>query len=677
MKKRSRDYVTLRRRELVLAERVRQPLQAESLDPDPLTAFAITYGKLQPGEHAEIHISFLPISPWKQVSLRRNLARQAARAEHLAREDRGWLNPAKGVERRIERGGLFNKLDPSHSLWYAQVQAVTVGPTSSEATSLMALALAGFSPLRGLNWLKPSSFFLKTLPDSDLPLFRWWFDLRWRTGLFWPRKWNLVTAPELAGFLKPPTKRCSAPNVVRSNDQFLVPPEVPSYVPGQPGVLPIGEGMRTTGRDLVGVDLEETNTALVVGRSRFGKSTLAQDWALHLAVVEEASLYLIDPHHDAIGRLKEFFAGDRDLWSRVIEVDFSRQTGRPQPGFNLFDVKGLNEERVAARPTIITDAVSATMGWEVRSAPRVVNFITQAVHTLVALSKRLPSEYQPTIFQLGTLLTNERWRHQIRHYLPDPLLEFWEDRFPRYRDDSILPVTNLIDQLRQHQGMRTLLGQSRSTYDSAAVMNSGGIALITTGAERAGKLLANLLVYDVLKTALSRTNLDPIDRVPTYLLADELQRYDTGGEGYFADMLREAGKFALYTIGFVQDPNSLHADTRRALLQNRSHLLVTASSAEVSSLMARQWAEGPEEGDIQRLPKYHFVADTQTSGRKQRPFMITTVLPDDLRLWAHLHNPGEVATMEATIAEERCYMTPLQVEKHLGELDDKILDRLR
>lgn len=582
------------------------------------------------------------------------------------------------VERRVESGGLYEKLSPEHSLWYVQIQIVATADTKAQATSLVETVATGFAPLRGRNWLTPSWTIIKGLSDSDMAFRRDWFDWRWRTGLFWPRKRNLVTIPELAGFLKPPTKRCPATNVIRTNEAPpLVPPEVPRYHRGKEGVLPLGEALGPEGLEMVGTYVGETRTALVVGRSGFGKSTLAQGWALHLGLEEKAGVYMIDPHHDAIGRLKEFLAGaGTSTWDRVTEIDFSRQTTHAQPGFNLFDVKTLTQERATVRPQIIADAIAATMGWEIRTAPRVVNFVTQAAHSLIALGQKLPQNYQPTIFQLNTILSNDKWRRQVVHYLPDTLREFWEVRFPQYRDESILPVTNLLDQLRQHRGMKTVLGQSVSTYDASSVINEAGIVLITTGAERPGKLLANMLVYELLKTALGRAGTNPSAWGSTYLLADELQRYDSGGEGYFADMLREAGKFRLYTVGFVQDPYTLHPDTRRALLQNRSHLLVTASSAEVADLMARQWSNGPEEEDIRDLTKYHFVADIQSPGIKLPPFNITTILPNDDRLWHALHKPALLQTMEQHIAEKRHYMTPDQVERHLTVLDEKILDML-
>lgn len=669
----------LRRRELVLARHSRDPLQTEALDPDPLTPFATFLKGLQDKEKAEVHVSLLPISPWKQSRLRRRLAQKAARQEIRIGDARGFLVPAKRVERRVESIGLYEKLDPKHSLWYVQIQLMVSARTKARAKLLMDTLVTGFAPLRGLNWLGPSSTIIPGLSDSDLPIRRSWFDWRWQTGLFWPRKRrHLVTIPEIAGFLKPPTKRCPATNVIRASEApALVPPEVPRYHRGRRGVLPLGEALGPQGREVVGVSLEETNTALVVGRSRFGKSTIAQAWALHLALEEAVGIFMIDPHHDAIGRLKEFLSGAQtDVWDRVVEIDFSRQITHAQPGFNLFDVKSLAPDRLASRPQIIADAIAATMGWEIKSAPRVVNFVTQGAHTLIALGRRLPSAYQPTIFQLNSLLSDEKWRRQILHYLPDELREFWQVRFPQFRDESILPVTNLIDQLRQHQGMRTVLGQSVSTYDAGTTLGNAGIVLVTTGAERPGKLLANMLVYELLKTALGRANTTTSTWSPMYLLADELQRYDSGGEGYFADMLREAGKFKLFTVGFVQDPYTLHPDTRRALLQNRSHLLVTASSAEVAGLMANQWSNGPEEGDIRDLTKYHFVADIQSSGEKVTPFEITTVVPNDPRLWGQLYRPERVTQMEQYVAERKHYMTPVQVERHLAGLDEKILDML-
>ena len=61
----------------------------------------------------------------------------------------------------------------------------------------------------------------------------WWrrrdFDRRFDTGLFAPKDRRLVTAPELAGLLKPPSVHCRADNVVRSGGLI---PAAPRALPG-------------------------------------------------------------------------------------------------------------------------------------------------------------------------------------------------------------------------------------------------------------------------------------------------------------------------------------------------------------------------------------------------------------------------------------------------------------
>jgi len=77
---------------------------------------------------------------------------------------------------------------------------------------------------------------------------------------------------------------------------------------------------------------------------------------------------------------------------------------------------------------------------------------------------------------------------------------------------AIPPATNLLDSRRVMPGVVNVLGQSRSAYNSRRAMDDGQIVLICTGPGEAGKLAANLVVFDALRAALSRAEVPEADR---------------------------------------------------------------------------------------------------------------------------------------------------------------------
>ena len=92
---------------------------------------------------------------------------------------------------------------------------------------------------------------------------------------FRPAKRSVVNANEIAGLLKPPTRHCNAPGVVRAGAAVAAPPrDLPTYKYRR-GVLPLGQVMRDDQLITVGMNVDEFFFGGLFGRSRFGKTELA------------------------------------------------------------------------------------------------------------------------------------------------------------------------------------------------------------------------------------------------------------------------------------------------------------------------------------------------------------------------------------------------------------------
>ena len=279
----------------------------------------------------------------------------------------------------------------------------------------------------------------------------------------------------------------------------------------QAGLLPLGLVSTTAGPRFVGVPLDQTLFAFIAGGSGSGKTTLSMVQALHLSMVERLGILFVDPTYGAVRRLKPYLAGaGASVQSRVVEIDFSGIGGRPQPGWNLFDVAGLHPAQMVGRAAVIAEAFLAASGWDRAMAPRASNLLMQAAQSLIELStvlvERKREDIQPTVFQIVSILTKERWRKAVIPHLSQSLKDFWENRLEGFEKTAIPPATNLLDTMRHMPGIVNVLGQSRSAYNSRRAMDDGQIVLICTGPGEAGKLAANLVVFDALRAALSRAD---------------------------------------------------------------------------------------------------------------------------------------------------------------------------
>ncbi len=172
------------------------------------------------------------------------------------------------------------------------------------------------------------------------------------------------------------------------------------------------------------------------------------------------------------------------------------------------------------------DALAAALRWDDRNT-RALNIATQSAQALVELAQRLPAKLAPTIFQVPALLSDPEWREAALPHLSSGTAGFFRDRFPRLAPDAATAVTNIIDRLRAARQVAALLGSPVSTYDSQRAMREGKIVLACPGSgSTRDRLVANLLVYDMLHAFKLRARLAPEKRRPFWLFLDELQTYD-------------------------------------------------------------------------------------------------------------------------------------------------------
>jgi hypothetical protein len=669
------------RAELVLERASVEPLARLGLDPDPLDAFAVAMRGQRPeaGERAIVCVDLLPVAPYERRRVRRRLRREAARGHGLGgllspapSKSRGPAAPIDLAERRSEARALDHKLDESGALFRLQVLIRCEAGARGRAKRQLQELLACFDQLAAENALRvrglrvPGIAFL----GSDLPARRRRFDRRLASGLFRPARRGVVTAHEVAGFLKPPTACCTADNLLRATGLAAPAPRRLPQFDGQHDLLPLGRVAGEGGERTVGARLADTFFVYIAGRSRYGKTELALGQFLHLVRSGHGGLFL-DPHADALERLRPALdaAGLRE---RVVEINLAQPASEPRVGWNLFDLAAADAAADAAaaeaRVDAVVDALASALRWDERNT-RALTVATQAASALAHLARALPPELAPTLFQVPTLLSDERWRAAALVHAPRATQSFFAERFPRLPDDAITPVTNLIDRLRASAQTACVLGQSSGGYRAREAMDAGLIVLACPGGGGTrDRLVANFLVYDLLHAAKARADLAPEQRRPFFCFLDEVQSYDGAASGNLAALLEQTAKYGLRAVLLNQNPERLTPATLNAITTNRSHLLATAMNAKAAGLIAREWGGEPDAATIAGLPRFSFLAQVIDRGALSRPFRLAALRFEDLPAAQPRPTAGQGSEVPARAAEE--------VLAELDTLDERILAAL-
>ena len=637
--------------ELVLARPAHEPLaDADQLaDLHGPVAAAMSRLNVDGGEHATVALDVQVASAGRARRLRRRMARRAHPPVTLnaatGDDARGRASAPATVERRHDTRGLARKLDPTEVLVEFQLLLAVQVRERDRAVSVMRSLLAAFDAMAADNHLRVAGLRLGGLGflGSDLPWRRPGFDRRLRTGRFAPRRRNLVTASEVAGLLTPATIDCAADNVARSLGAIPQPPRgLPTYPSPEGDVIPLGRVRDRTGERIVGVRAVQTFFSYHAGRSRYGKTETAIGQFVALALTGYGGLF-IDPHADAIAEIKTYLT-DPGTTGRVVEIDASDRATR-QPAWNLFAVPTATQPEAAGRVEAFVDALATTLGWDDRNT-RALNLATQAAAALtqLALTAGDPG-LAPTIFQVPTLLSDEQWRTAALRHLDAGTREFFEQRFPRLPAEAITAVTNLIDRLHAAQPVTALLGRPVSTFDAARALRENLIVLACPGpGSTRDRLLANLLVYDVLHACRARATLPSHARKPFWVFLDELQTYD--GPNLPA-LLEQSAKYGGRAFLFNQNPERLTPATWNAVSTNRSHLASTTVNARAARMIAAEWGTKPGPEVLTRLERYTYLASVTHGTQVTRPFLVHGVPAAELHR-AH-HHPDRVGGLEQTI----------------------------
>jgi hypothetical protein len=686
------------RAELVLARPSSEPLALVGLAPDPLQLFANAFAPIRErqGESASVVLDLLPAAASQRRRLRGQLLAQARASEQggqsgavgllmavlfPSRSQQGSQQRAslsEQVERRAEARQLATKVLEHDPLFQLQL-LVRIGAESEErAHGHLEALLSCFDAFSGQNWFRVAGFNLLGLAfrgaDASA-MSRRHFDRRFRSGLHRPSRNNLVTAREVGALLKPPSKHCDAPNVLTLGGSIPPPP------PGLPtfrrqanllplGLIPDGDG----GQRLVGVPLRDTFFTYFAGRSRYGKTETAINQFLHLVRAGHGGLFL-DPHEDAIRRIKAHLT-EPELASRIIEINLSGTPDHRQISWNLFSMKGHGPDDIEKKVAAVVDSFASVLGWDER-ASRAMNLVTQGAQTLLELALQLPPELAPNVFTLLSLLSNDAWRNAMLRYFSPVSREFWKSRFPRLPGEAITPVTNLVDRMRASRAITSLFGAPVSGYDVRRAMDEGKIVLACPGAGglQQNRVVANLLVYDLLHAALTRAEIPVERRRVFFAFVDEAQTADGASNGNLAALLEQSAKFGVRLFLFNQDPERLSSRTWSAIKTNRSHLMTTVVSAEAAVLLARQWGGDIHPATITRLARFSYVASVTLAREISRPFLVQGVPVSEM--WGDVHHPERLEVVDRLISRNTGRRSVAEVVKGLNSHDARILAHLR
>ncbi|MFB7453239.1 ATP/GTP-binding protein [Streptomyces sp. NPDC056194] len=683
-----RRYV--QRAELALGLPDYKALASLGLNPDPLQqlAAAMASVRTEDGETAEAVFDLVPVSERRLARRRRRLMARAARRGPSAYGERltgglggggfwssmtsAWSgggaasNRSERIPRQTDLRDGVGKLEPGAGAVFAvQILLRTEAAHPQLALARMHQLIAALSMTSGENYLKvhrPSRWSIGR------------FERRFASGEFAPHRRQWLTVPELAGWLKPPTVKCTASSVVRSGG--LVPPapaDLPVYT-GQRDLIPLGAVVYPDGRErIAAARVKDLLFGLQLGKAGHGKTEEALVQCIAMAHSGYGTWFL-DPHGEGWARAKPYLAHP-EIADRLWEINLAKaDPDQPVVSWNPLSMEGRTLSDVQDIVRSVTEGIAAAQDWG-DNAPRARTILARASQALAllnlqAVQARHP-EAQCTLFQLRTWLTDEDWREGLLSKLPDRVRAYWENTFPKLGPDAVPTVTYAIDRLDTSQSLQGFFGSPRSAYDVRHAMDTSKVVFVCPSGSESDALVSCLLIHDLHRAGLSRQDTPREQRKTFWAWGDELTALDSSSKGFLAAIAEQLRKYEVRFIGMTQMALRLSAITRQALLQNQSWLSTCAADYDEAAFVAKRWNGHVSPETITELPKYHYVMSVNLNGARTTPFRVRGLPVDEV--FAHYDNPAGIPALDQAI-DSNLNRRPLgDILAALEELDAVVL----
>lgn len=366
----------------------------------------------------------------------------------------------------------------------------------------------------------------------------------------------------------------------------------------------------------------------VIGQTGTGKSSILQVMARQ-DLRNKRGIAVMDPHGDLAKDLLNFIPKERaDDLVYFDPGDLSRPMG-----LNLLEANTEDEKQM-----VVADAtnIMIKLFWSEIFGPRIQDYFRNGCLTLMDC---------PTggaITDLIRLFTDDNFQRERRTTLKNPIVRTWWDHTYAKMGDrekwEIIPyfaakfwqfITNTL--------MRNIVGQTKSAFDIADIMNNEKILFASLSKGVLGDLNSNLLglilVSKIQIAAMKRQQMAAEDRRDFFLYIDEFQNYVTDS---IESILSEARKYRLGLViahqylGQLQKSDALtksNLNLKDAIFGNVGTMMTYKIGPEDAEMMGKQFAPVYSDQDFVNMDKFKAAIKLSVDGQPTPGFSLNVPLP--------------------------------------------------
>jgi hypothetical protein len=435
----------------------------------------------------------------------------------------------------------------------------------------------------------------------------------------------LLSTEELASvFHFPHTKYNQTPGIKWQN--FKIAP-VPKNIPTEG--LYLGDNVyRGVVRPVYLAPEDRFRHFYVIGQTGTGKSSIFQTM-VRQDLRENRGVCVIDPHGSLIESLLPFVPKERV--DDVIIFDPS-DLERPM-GLNLLEAE-TDEER----DMVALDAMNIMIKMfdEETFGPRIQDYFRNGVLTLMA------DPNGGALTDIVRLFTDDAFQRSKVQHVKNPVIKsFWTKQMAqtgqREKQEMIPYFAAKFGAFVTNSMMRNIIGQTKSAFDFANVMDTGKILFMNLSKGMTGeinsKLLGLIIVSKLQMAALRRQKNLTAGEKPAdfYLYIDEFQNYVTDS---IESILSEARKYRLslniahqYLGQIDTSGQKKGVNLKEAVFGNVGTMMCYKVGAQDAEAMAKEMMPVFSDQDLLNIDAFKSAIKLAVDGQPSRPFSLNVQKP--------------------------------------------------
>jgi type IV secretory pathway TraG/TraD family ATPase VirD4 len=250
-------------------------------------------------------------------------------------------------------------------------------------------------------------------------------------------------------------------------------------------------------------------------------------------------------------------------------------------------------------------------------------------HILRTILLSLLDQPKTNLSDILKIIYDDTYRNDcLKHIKSEEIRLFWENEFPKYKPNDLLPIMNKIGSLLSHRIVKKILVENNQQISLRKIINNNEILIINLAKGQVGSDVANilggLLLTSLASACFSRIDIPERERIPYFLYIDEFQILSSSE--LISEMLAQIRKFKIGLILANQFLHQLNIEVRNSVLGNVGTIVCFRLGIADANLMAKEFYPVFSTTDFTSLANYSIYLRLMIDGKPSVPFSADTIL---------------------------------------------------